>query len=231
MSYILDAIIVLIVLITVFLSAKKGFVRTLIEVVGIVAAIFVAFTFSSPIADTVYDKMVEPIVVKTVENVATDTADGPTAAVDAVWQKMPGFITESNFLGLSKDNVLQQVQNETSTGVTALADSISNSFAKPVITKLLSVLVSVILVVVLIFVVKFLAKYINKLFSFSIIGTINKTLGGILGLVKGIALAVVFCMIITLIFSFTKNGFLIFTYDAINSSYIFKFLVSFSPFI
>lgn len=231
MSYILDAIIVLIVLITVFLSAKKGFVRTLIEVVGIVAAIFVAFTFSSPIADTVYDKMVEPIVVKTVENVATDTADGTTAAVDAVWQKMPGFITESNFLGLSKDNVLQQVQNETSTGVTALADSISNSFAKPVITKLLSVLVSVILVVVLIFVVKFLAKYINKLFSFSIIGTINKTLGGILGLVKGIALAVVFCMIITLIFSFTKNGFLIFTYDAINSSYIFKFLVSFSPFI
>lgn len=231
MSYILDAILVLIILITVFISAKKGFVRTLVEVVGFVAAIFIAFTFSSPIASAVYGKMVEPVIVKTVENVSTDTANTASDAVDAVWQKMPSFVTESNFLGLSKENISQQVEIETANGVTELADSVSNSFAKPVITKLLSVLISVILVVVLIFVVKIVAKYINKLFSFSLIGTINKTLGGILGLVKGIALSVVFCMIITLIISFTKNGFLIFTYDAIHSSYIFKFLAGFSPFI
>lgn len=231
MSYILDAILVLIILITVFISAKKGFVRTLVEVVGFVAAIFIAFTFSSPIASAVYGKMVEPVIVKTVENVSTDTANTASDAVDAVWQKMPAFVTESNFLGLSKENISQQVEIETANGVTELADSVSNSFAKPVITKLLSVLISVILVVALIFVVKIAAKYINKLFSFSLIGTINKTLGGILGLVKGVALAVVFCMIITLIISFTKNGFLIFTYDAIQSSYIFKFLAGFSPFI
>lgn len=231
MSYILDAIILLIILITVFMSAKKGFVRTLIEVVGFIAAIFIAFTFSSPIANVVYDKMIEPTVERTVAGVATDAADSTTAAVNAVWQKMPSFVTESNFLGLSKETVSQQVENETSNGSVALADSISNSFAKPVITKLLSVLFSVILVVVLIFVVKFLAKYVNKIFSFSLIGTINKTLGGILGLVKGTAVAVVFCMIVTLIISFTKNGFLIFTYDAINSSYLFKFLTGFSPFI
>ena len=231
MSYILDAILVLIILITVFISAKKGFVRTLVEVVGFVAAIFIAFTFSSPIASAVYGKMVEPVIVKTVENVSTDTANTASDAVDAVWQKMPSFVTDSNFLGLSKENISQQVEIETANGVTELADSVSNSFAKPVITKLLSVLISVILVVALIFVVKIVAKYINKLFSFSLIGTINKALGGILGLVKGIALAVVFCMIITLIISFTKNGFLIFTYDAIHSSYIFKFLAGFSPFI
>ena len=231
MSYILDAILVLIILITVFISAKKGFVRTLVEVVGFVAAIFIAFTFSSPIASGVYGKMVEPVIVKTVENVSTDTANNASDAVDAVWQKMPAFVTESSFLGLSKENISQQVESETANGVTELAKSVSNSFAKPVITKLLSVLISVILVVALIFVVKIAAKYINKLFSFSLIGTINKTLGGILGLVKGVALAVVFCMIITLIISFTKNGFLIFTYDAIKSSYIFKFLAGFSPFI
>ena len=51
MSYILDAIIILIVLFYVFISAKKGFVRTLIEVVGFVAAIVIAFTVSTPIAE------------------------------------------------------------------------------------------------------------------------------------------------------------------------------------
>lgn len=231
MSYILDAIIVLIIVITVVLSAKKGFVCTLIEVIGFIAAIVIAISLSSPISNFIYQSAIEPVVVKTVENVATETASGASDAVDAVWEKMPKFITESNFFGLSKESISQQVVGETTSGAMEIADSISNSFVKPTATKLLSGLISVILVVILLFVVKILAKALNKLFSFSIIGDINKTLGGVLGLIKGLAFAVVFCMIITLIISFTKNGFLIFTYDTINASYLFKFLAGFSPFI
>lgn len=231
MSFILDGIIILIILLFVFLSSKKGFVRTLIEVVGFVAALVVAFTFSSPIANTIYDKMIQPSVVKTVENVANDGVSNATNAVDAVWEKMPAFITESSFIGLSKEDVTATVQSEAANDISQLAQSISDSFVEPAVTKLLSVLISVILVVVLLFVVKILAKYVNKLFTFSIVGDINKTLGALLGLVKGAAVAVIFCLVISLILSFTKDGFLIFTYDAINSSYIFKFLMGFSPFL
>lgn len=231
MSYILDGIIILIVLLGVFLSAKKGFVRTLIEVVGFVAAIVIAFTLSSPLASTIYDKMIEPSVIKTVEAVATDSTENASAAVDAVWNKMPAFITESSFFNLSKEGITSTVQAQAANGSTQLAQTVSESFVCPAVTKLLSVIISVILVVVLLFVVKILAKYLNKLFSFSIVGDINKTLGGLLGLVKGAAIAVIFCLIISLILSFTKDGFLIFTYDAINSSYIFKFLMGFSPFL
>ncbi len=231
MSYILDGIIILIVALGVFLSAKKGFVRTLIEVVGFVAAIVIAFTLSSPLASTVYDKMIEPSVVRTVENAAADSAQNASGAVDAVWNKMPTFITESSFFNLSKNTVTATIQTETANSGAQLAQTVSESFVKPVATKLLSVLFSVILVVVLLFVVKILAKYINKLFSFSVVGDINRTLGGLLGLVKGAAVAVIFCLIVSLALSFTKNGFLIFTYDAINASYIFKFLMGFSPFL
>lgn len=231
MSFVLDAIIFLIILLFVFLSAKKGFVRTLIEVVGFVAAIVIAFSFSSPIANITYDKIIQPSVVKTVENVANDGISSTTDAVDAVWEKMPAFITESSFFDLSKSNITATVQNQAAESSAQLAQNISDSFVKPVTTKLLSVLISVILVVILLFVVKILAKYINKLFTFSVVGDINKTLGGILGLVKGAAVAVIFCLVISLVLSFTKDGFLIFTYDAINASYIFKFLMGFSPFL
>ncbi len=231
MSYVLDGILILIIAVTVFLSARKGFIRTLIEAVGFVAAIVIALTISSPISNGIYNSMVEPVVVKTVQNVATDTVNSANDAVDAVWEKMPTFIVESSFLGVTKESITEEVANETANGVTAISDSVSQTFVKPIVTKLLSVLISVVLVVVLIFVVKILAKVINKLFTFSVVGDINKTLGGILGLLKGSALAIIFCMIITLIISFTKNGFFIFTYDAINSSYLFKFLASLSPFI
>lgn len=231
MSYILDGIIVLIIAITVFLSAKKGFVRTLIEVVGLIAAIIVAFTFSTPVADTVYDKFVEPKIISTVEESFNNTANTATDTVDAVWTKLPKFMTNSNFLNISKENVYEQIKTDTSATATTMADTVSNSFVKPVVTKFVSLLFSVISVVVLIFVTKFLAKYINKLFNFSIIGKINKTLGGIIGLFKGVAVAIVFCLVISLIMSFTKNGFLIFTNDTVNSSYLFKFFTELFPFL
>lgn len=230
MSIILDAIIVFIIILFVFLSAKKGFVRTLIEVVGFIAAIAIALSVSTPIANFCYDSAVQPIVTKTVESAVNEGSTNVNEAVDAVWNKLPGFLTESSFLNLSKDNLTNSINNDTVSNTPQLISSI-NSFVKPAVSKLISVVVSVILVVVLLFVVRVLAKIVNKLFSFSLIGDINKTLGGILGLIKGAAVCVIFCMIISLILSFTKNGFLIFTYDAINSSYLFKFIMGLSPFI
>lgn len=230
MQYILDILIVLIVLICIFLSAKRGFMRTLIEVVGFIAAIFIAFTVSSPIANTVYDKMIEPSIVKTVESTASENAATATNIVDNVWDKLPGLITKNSLINISKDAVTQKVETDAIENSTVLANTISESFIKPSAVKILSTLISTILVVVLIFAVKILAKYINKLFNFSVIGSINKFLGGILGLVKGIAISIIFCMIITLIISVTKNGFLIFNYENINNSYVFKYIAEFSPF-
>lgn len=231
MSLILDAIIVLIILIFAFLSSKKGFVRTLIEVVGFVLAIVVAIGLSTPIANGIYDATVQPIVAKTVESALNEGNATANAAVDAVWDKMPAFLTESSFFGITKENITSTITDEVSANTADVINSISNSFVKPIVTKLLSVLLSVVLLIVMLLIVKLLAKYINKLFTFSVIGNINRTLGGILGVVKGMAIAVIFCLIISLILSFTKNGFLIFTYDAINSSYLFKFLIGLSPFI
>lgn len=228
MSYILDAIVILIVLFYVFISAKKGFVRTLIEVVGFVAAIVIAFTVSTPIAEVGYDSFIYPSIAESVEETGKDNIND---AADAVWEKLPKFITENSFFGVSKDNVTASAEDEFSNQSDNFAQSISDKMIKPTVVKLLSVIVSFVLVIILLFVAKILAKYVNKLFTFSIIGDINKFLGGALGVVKGAAIAIIFCLVISIILSFTKGGFLIFTYDAINSSYLFKFLMGFSPFI
>lgn len=228
MSYILDAIVILIVLFYVFISAKKGFVRTLIEVVGFVAAIVIAFTVSTPIAEVSYDSFIYPSIA---ENVEVTGKDNINDAADAVWDKLPKFITENSFFGVSKDNVTASAEDEFANQSDSIAQSISDKMIKPTVVKLLSVIVSFVLVIILLFVAKILAKYVNKLFTFSIVGDINKFLGGALGVVKGAAIAIIFCLVISIILSFTKGGFLIFTYDAINSSYLFKFLMGFSPFI
>ena len=82
----------------------------------------------------------------------------------------------------------------------------------------------------LIIATKFAARLVNKLFSFSILGKINRILGGILGVPKGILLSLAFCLLAVLIVTVCKDGFLIFTDEAIESSYIFKQISSLSLF-
>ena len=56
MWFILDLIIVAILVVFALLAAKKGFVKSVIEIAGFVLAIFLAFTLSSPATNFIYDK-------------------------------------------------------------------------------------------------------------------------------------------------------------------------------
>ncbi len=220
MWIILDLIVVAVVVICIFVSAHRGFVRTVIETVGFVAALFIAFTFSGPAANFTYDKIIEPPVIAAISDGATSTADN---TVETVWEALPDFLTgNAEHLGLSKDSISASITQNAAEDISVAASVTSQSVVRPVVVKLLGLLYTAIISVVLLFVVKILARLLNKVFSFSVVGKLNRFLGGLLGLVKGLVFAVLFCMLATLIVSFTANGFLIFTADTIEATYIFK---------
>lgn len=228
MSIILDLIVLAIIVITVLISAKRGFVRTLIELVGFIAAVFISFTISTPLANTTYDKIIEPSIISTVTSAVDTAADNSAAAaVDSFWNEMPGWIKGGiEKAGISKDSLGGSITENIGNGVQAAVESTSQSVIKPAVTGSLALIYQVILLIILLALVKPLAKLINKLFSFSVIGTANRVLGGVVGVPKGIIYAVAFCLLITLAVSFTQNGFLIFTGEAMEKSLFFSFVNS-----
>lgn len=228
MSIILDLIVLAIIVLTVLVSAKRGFVRTAVELVGFIAAVFISFTISTPLANTTYDKIVEPSIVSSVTSaVDTVTEDSAAAAVDGFWEGMPGWIRSGiEKSGVSKESLDGSITENIGNGVQSAVESTSQSVIKPAVTSTLALIYQVISLIILLALVKPIAKLINKLFSFSIIGTANRVLGGVVGIPKGIIYAVVFCLIIMLIVSFTGNGFLIFTGEAMEKSLFFSFVNS-----
>ncbi len=228
MSIILDLIVLAIIVITVLISAKRGFVRTLIELVGFIAAVFISFTISTPLANSTYDKIIEPSIISTVTSAVDTAADNSAAAaVDSFWNEMPGWIKGGiEKAGISKDSLGGSITANIGNGVQAAVESASQSVIKPAVTGSLALIYQVILLIILLAIVKPLAKLINKLFSFSVIGTANRVLGGVVGVPKGIIYAVAFCLLITLAVSFTQNGFLIFTGKAMEKSLFFSFVNS-----
>ena len=228
MSIILDLIVLAIIVITVLISAKRGFVRTAVELVGFIAAVFISFTISTPLANTTYDKIIEPSILSTVTSAANTVADdSAAAAVDGIWNRMPDWLKIGvERAGISKESLDGSITDNIGNGIQSAAESASQNVIKPAVTITLALVYQVISLIILLVAVKPLARLINKLFSFSIIGTANRVLGGVVGLPKGIIYAIAFCLVITLIVSFTQNGFLIFTGEAMEKSLFFSFVNS-----
>ena len=225
MSWVIDIIALVIILICVAISAKRGFVKVVVETVGLVAAVIIAFTFSTPLAEVTYDKIIEPPVVK-----AAVEAVGESAQHEA-WNALPDFLIDSDsaLFGTTVNTFTEKISENIAQGTESAVKTASQEIVRPVAVKLIGLLYSVILILVLLIVVKLLAKLLNGLFSFSVVGSLNRTLGGIIGGVKGIVFAVIFCLIISLIVSFSGKPFLIFSTESISNSIVFKIISQFIP--
>ncbi len=220
----LDLSVIAIIIVCVILSARRGFVRTAVETVGFVAALFIAFSFSTPLAELTYDKVIEPRIVEAACESTTDTVHN---TADALWDSIPTILTDNaDRFNLSKDRIVYAVEQNTSDNVQSVVENTARTVFKPIILELLSTLYSFIITIVLLIIVKFLARFLNGLFSFSIVGKLNRTLGGIIGVVKGAVFVVLYCVGITLIVSFMANGFFIFTNNNIADSYLFGYIAN-----
>lgn len=227
MSIVIDLILVGIILFFVIISAKRGFVRTAIELVGFFLALYLSITFSGIVAEGVYDTFVKEPLVKQVDE-KVGGLETSIVNYNKAFDSLPDFVKDkAENYGLSSSGLAEElINNQDGKG---FSETIVDYAAKPIVTNVIKVALYIILFIVLSFVFKFLARILNKLFSIPIIGGLNRTLGGIFGLAKGTIIAAAICIAISIIVSLTENGVLIFTNENINSTYLFKFLAGFNP--
>ncbi len=223
MGILLDIIIIAIILFTVIISAKRGFVKTAVEVVGFILAIVISSSLGSAVADITYEKVVQPKMVSAVKAEVNDTAD---ELLEKTWSALPKNIaSNAERFGISKEKIEKLLDKHSDVDNSLAVEKTLDATLKPVMVQSFGMLFSIILFVLLIIVVHLLASLANRLFSFSIIGTFNRFLGGVIGIAKGVVFAVLFCTIITLIVSFVGE-FFIFTNQAMEESYIFSKLLN-----
>lgn len=220
MGLILDLLFVVIIIITAILSAKKGFIRTLLELVGFAAAIIIALTVSEPISDFAYEKLVEPAIFEKTEGIIVDNTN---SIRENLWEKLPSIIKDnSEFFGINEDSFLNIISSESKNGAADLSIAISEKIVRPAVVNLFSTIISFILILILIPLFRLLAKGINKLFSVSVVGKVNKFLGAILGILKGLAICLIVCILLDLIVKLSSGGFWLITNDFLDKSFIFS---------
>ncbi len=231
MGYVLDIIVAVIIAISAFVAAKRGFVRTAIELAGFILAIVLAFNLGPSVSDAVYDGTIHKSVTNKIADAIVEKIDDKTEAKsEAVWDAVPGFVASNiEFFGVDKEGIDAKLETATADTASLVAADISKEYVKPVVSAAICGIVGLVLFIVLSILIKYIAIPINKLFTISIVGTLNRVLGAVLGAGKGVVYAAVFCLIISTLVVFTDSGFLIFTREAIEESSLAKILCGLNP--
>ena len=214
MGIYIDIALLAIMLIFLIVSAKRGFLITLLEVLVFAIAVISAANLCKPAANSIYDTFIGPNITEKVSASLSENSDIMSSAgkASAVVDNLPKII---------KDYILRTDPDEnniTSEILNGDAEKLSSDIAKPIAVTVLSPVIFLLLSIVLSLLLSVVAKWLNKICKLPLIGTANTVLGGVFGILKGL-IAVYFIGIILLLLSANSKQNTSF-YEAVNNSAI-----------
>ncbi|MGN0519256.1 MAG: CvpA family protein [Candidatus Fimenecus sp.] len=185
---VIDIIFVCIFFAAVVVAAKKGIVRTVLDIAAFVLTVVLAAQIAAPMARTLYSTfMSDRIEAKIEDTLTTGEAATNTKKAAAVLESLPGFV--KGYLeksGVSADTLAQQIASGQAGKDTAayLADEVAQPICESVLTGILFLLFCAVLGCLL----QWAAGGVSKLFKLPIVKTANAALGAVFGAVKGAVL-------------------------------------------
>ncbi|MCI8497435.1 MAG: hypothetical protein HFE85_04190, partial [Clostridiales bacterium] len=179
MGWIWDILLIVILVLSISFASRKGFIRTLIELVGYVVALVAAAYLGSLLAGFVFETFIRGGMISSIQEQIeatgfTDIATGIQGAFEA----LPSFIADMvAMLGVTPATVAAQLAPD---GVTAqtIAASVVDTAVRPALGGILQSVFHVIVFVALLFVVRRIASISRIVNKIPLVGDLNIVLGG-----------------------------------------------------
>lgn len=182
LSLIIDAILLLIFVMTIIEGRRKGFFSTLFSLVATAVAVLVAREYSAPFAEWINEMFVQKAAINALANsISAYIGDGSQAIINAI----PDYIINAAEAGgVAIQDVISNLGS--SVDAVSVAEQIYSGVYGIIVLPILSVIAFLIIFAVSKFILSFVVKILNGIFRLPILKGLNKTLGGIFGAVKGI---------------------------------------------
>ncbi len=229
MAYILDLIVLAVVAVTVFIGYRRGFIRTIIQLLGCVVAFALALSLSATVSNYVYDDLMRDGLHEKIETAWNDTivegaANTITEQVDSMLETLPPFLTATLDTETLVDGIMGSANVNTGASV---ADYLVDDMLRPVIVAVLRFVSFLVLYLVLMLVIRLLEKLVTPLIKLPLIRQTDGTLGAVIGLLKGVVFAMVAVTIMQLIAASATSG--PFTQENLDNSLLAGWLSEINP--
>lgn len=225
-SIILDVITVIAAAFIIGAAYKRGFIRTVIIVVGYLAAIFLAITLSGIIAELVYNNFIrDELIAKLGEITANAVNPNDIASVtNEIIGVLPKMFSSSIYAHYGTAEEIAQIFSGAANGAVAeYGTIITDNVLSPIIIGLIQTISCILIFLLAAFLVRLISRIFKVVHAVPVIGFINSLMGAVLGLVQAGIILFIFAVIGRMIISFSSNSWEFFNSEIIESSYIFKF--------
>ncbi len=228
-SMILDIAVAALLILFTATGVHRGFIKSVVRLLGFAVAIVGAAIASMPIAQYIYTTffhtMIESVVARKVQEGVTAAATSLSEQVTAVLSSLPrGVQSLLNAYGADGN----QLSGATQTGE-VLVSTIMNDVITPLCTAVLQVIVFLVLFLVLVLIVRLLGKLIDKVFAhLPVIKQVNGLLGGVLGFAEGVLVLFVLCFALQLYMTLTGVDSVLSTAH-LNDTYLLGWMMTHNP--
>ena len=230
MSLIIDIIVILTFAVSLISGIKKGFVRSVIKIVIVIAAILGAVIYTPDVSDYLNKNYIQKSVVSSARNSITRlTSDG--VDIDMLTDERPtAFLKVLDRFGADIEDIRSFVAANGYTDEEKI-DKIAEYMASPVSKALSKAIAFVLLFIGIWLLLTILGKIVCMIFKLPILSAADKLLGCVFGALSGLILAwgisVVICGLtphLSVIFDGSISE------AVIENSVIVKYLGNFDPF-
>lgn len=200
MSYVFDGIAIVLMLGLGVLGAVRGFFKTVMEVVAVVAALMLAAQFATPLAEKIYDGLFEADLKRAVEVQMADFEGNAKESVNKLLEIMPEKPKQmmEKYGLIDADSCLKKADLTTRISGKKAVDEVIDKTVRPAMVNTLTGGCFLVLFAVLLALAIFAVIMLNRTLSLPGLNAINRILGFLIGVAGGAVLTFVMANALTI---------------------------------
>lgn len=222
-ALIFDVVLIVVVVLTVLRYAHKGFVAGLLDLVGNLAALIVAWLVAGGISPAVFENFFRSGLIDQITQ--TIQNQGGASAL-AVLENFEGFLPQSVLEGLT-----ESLENILNSGTPDIANQIVEYVLAPLIVPIISVIVFFATFLVCRLLVKLLVTILTNVNRIPLVGSVNRGLGIVIGLLAGVINGLLLLCLVWAIMAITSGNLPFFNEQTLSGSYLYSFFSAYNPFM
>lgn len=216
LPYLADAIIVVIFLLFIILGVKRGFVRSVLDLVGTLAAMLVSMWFSGIAAQWFFSTFLQESLTR---QIAEALQAAPAAdAADAVLSVVPEILRG----GLEAFGITSDAINQAVAGTSGQAAEAVVAVLAPMVVSALRGLFALVLFIFLLVIFRILSGVVCRIFRLPVLRQLDKGLGILLGVAQAALITVLLCFCAQALISVSSPWLV----ETIQASQVYQFYLS-----
>lgn len=222
-ALILDVLLVVVIALTAYRYMKKGFVAGLLDLVGNLLALLVAWIASDRISPTIFENFFKDgLIEKITQTVQEQGTSGLTMLVENLSSVLPEEMAQE---------ITRSFHEILGSGAPDLALRIVDGILTPLIVPMITVVLFFIAFALCKLVISMLVAVLTNINKIPVIGSVNKLLGILVGVTGGALNAVLALCLVWAIVAITNNSLPMLNNEVLSGSMLYSVFSAYNPFL